>query len=61
MVSSFGSLAGADAGTISYSQNDLTGQGKVNKMDLGTDINGKEYLLLSIRGLEKGKPNPWKR
>jgi hypothetical protein len=61
MISTFGPPAGAEAGTIFYSQNDLTGQGKVNKMDLGTDINGKEYLLLSIRGLEKGKPNPWKR
>jgi hypothetical protein len=61
MVSSFCTLTGAEAGRLSYSQNDLTDQGKVYKMDLGTDRNGKEYLPLSIRGLEKGKPNPWKK
>jgi hypothetical protein len=61
MISSFCPLAEADAGTISRSQNDLTGQGKVYKMGLGTDMNGKESLPLSIWGLEKGKPNPWKR
>jgi hypothetical protein len=61
MISPFCPPARAKAGKVSYSQNDLTGQGKVYKMDLGTDINGKENLPLSIRGLEKGKPNPWKK
>jgi len=61
VISTFGPLVGAEAGPISYSQNDLTGQGKVYKMDLATDINGKESPPLSIGDLEKGKPNPWKR
>jgi hypothetical protein len=39
----------------------LTGWGKVYKIGFEVGLRGKEFPLLSIPDLEKGKANPWKR